>query len=177
MITISSTAQRTFTFPANRKTAFEYYANLKNTFGFLLHITLINGPKNGNYRLVFSTTEMGIYQVRVYCDLRAELDRQAWVLRMLPAENVQPARREASINSLSGPGYFTSQSVFKDEGGQTSIDYRLDLKASLPIPLGLSMMPEVLLQVIANKITRRRFNETVDGFIEHSLAAYQDQPR
>jgi hypothetical protein len=177
MITISSTAQRTFTFPADRKTAFEYYANLDNTFGFLPHISLVNGISNGNYRLVFRTNELGIYQVRVYCDLRAEVDRQAWVLRMLPAENVQPARRETSLNLLSGPGYFFSQSVFKDEGGQTSIDYRLDLKASLPIPLGLSMMPEVLLQAIANKITRRRFNETIDGFIERSLAAYQNHPR
>lgn len=173
MIEIAAAAQRSFIFPAGFAAAFEYYADLDNTFSHLPHISLVKQYADGGFRMAFSTTELGIYRVRIYCDLQAEINQAGGVLRMKPLETVKAAKREAGLNSLSAPGNFASQSIFHPQGEQTRIDYTLDLNARLPVPLGLRFMPEKVVEAIARSITQRRFQETVDGFIERSLAAYK----
>jgi hypothetical protein len=173
MIEITGSAQRSFVFPADRPTAFEYYADLRRTFSHLPHIKLITNYAQDSFRMLFSTTELGIYRIRIYCDLQAEFDRTAWVMRIKPLEDVKAASREAGMYSMTAPGYFSSTSVFHAEGEHTRIDYKLDLSASLLAPLALRFMPEIIVEAMARAITQRRFGETVDGFIERSLEAYR----
>ena len=88
------------------------------------------------------------------------------------------------LSSLTAQGFFSSESVFEEvepppDSNQTNhsytrIDYKLDLEARLPIPLGLRMMPNLVIKPLADNITQWRFCETVDGFIEQSLATYEN---
>jgi hypothetical protein len=172
MIKIAGSVQRSFFFPADRRTAFEYYADMNNTISHLPHISLVGRHENDGLRMLYSTTELGIYRVRVYCDLRAEFDRRAWILRMQPVEAMQSVGWKAGMHSLSAPGHFTSQSIFHEDGAQTRIDYTLDLSATLPVPLELRFVPELVINALAHNITQRRFREIVEEFIKQSVGAF-----
>ena len=172
MIKIAGSVQRFFIFPADLRTAFVYYTDMQNTFSHLRHISQVKAYGADGYRMLFSTTELGIYHVRLYCDLKAEIDAENWILRVKPLEGVEPAATEAGLNSLTAPGYFVSQSLFYDEGEQTRIDYTLNLSGTLPVPLGLSFMPDGIVNAIAKNITQWRFRETVDHFIDQSVRQF-----
>jgi hypothetical protein len=109
------------------------------------------------------------------CDIQVSLDRKACILRISPLENILPITLEAGIYSLTGYGYFNSESIFTDLGNQTEIDYHLSLRARLPIPFGIRLMPTSLLNSIAHSITQWRIDEIAEGFIKRSLQAYQPQ--
>jgi hypothetical protein len=172
MIKISGSVHRSFTFPADLETAFNYYCDMNRTLNFLPHITILQRYADGQYRMLFSTTELGIYRVRVVCDMQAIEDRKNWVLRIVPFDQVRSIQSEAGMYSLTGQGYYTSKSTFKSISDQTEIEYALDLDAQLPLPLGLRFMPGSVVNSIARNITRWRIHETAEGFIERSMRAF-----
>ncbi len=172
MITIYGSIQRSFVFPANLKTAFEYYSDIRRTFSFLAHIYLVQHFGGLQYRLAYNTTELGIYRVRLMCDIETELDHQNGILRISPLEEMTPVPMEAGVNSLIAQGFYTSESVFHHTGNQTEIDYTLKIHARLPVPYGIRFMPDTVLSKIANNITHWRMEEIAEGFIERSVQFY-----
>jgi hypothetical protein len=175
MITISGSVHRSFTFPAELPSAFAYYADLPRTLNMLPHITCAQHYSETQYRMLYKTTELGIYNVHLMCDIQATLDREAWILRISPMNAVRHQTTEAGIYSLTGFGYFTSESIFINCGSQTKIDYHLNLRARLPVPFGIRFMPTPVVNSIANSITAWRIEEIVEGFIERSVQAYRPQ--
>jgi hypothetical protein len=172
MITISGSIQRSFIFPADLNTAFEYYCDLRRTFSFLTHIYLVQQYRELQYRLAYSTTELGIYRVRLMCDIETEMDRKNWVLRIYPLKEITPTPAEVGIQSLLGQGYFASESVFYPMGDQTQIDYSLKIQARLPVPYASRFIPDPVLSKAANNITHWRMQEIAEGFIERSVDFY-----
>ena len=122
--------------------------------------------------MLYSATELGIYRVRVICDMTAIIERKRNILRIQPLDGKPPVRRKAGMYSLSGQGYFNSVSIFKPQDGVTEIDYSLELSATLPIPIGLRFMPVSLVNEIARNIVQWRVNEIVGKFIERSLHTF-----
>jgi hypothetical protein len=120
----------------------------------------------------YETVEMGIYQVKMDCDLEASLDRIKNILEIRPLQGCTPISTHTGIHSLAGQGYFASQSVFRVSGMETAIDYRLHIEASLPIPLALRLVPLFATNRLARIITQRRMVEIADGFIENSIRAF-----
>jgi hypothetical protein len=175
MITITGFTQRSFLFPADLATAFEYYNNIRRTFSFLSHIYLIHNYSELQYRLAYSATELGIYHVQLICDIRTEADRENWVLRIIPLEGMPPVVTEVGVNSLSSQGYYASESIFSPAGDQTEIDYTLKIIAHLPIPYGARLIPASVLDKVANNITGWRIEEIAEGFIERSVQFYLAQ--
>jgi hypothetical protein len=172
MIKIAGSAKRCFVFPADLQAAYEFYSDFRRTFSFLDHITILHHYGEGEYRMLYSATELGIYRVRVLCDLQAERDYRQGVLRIRPLERIASTRSKVGMYSLSGHGYFNSESLFKPNGNQTNIEYKLRLRARLPIPMGLRFMPRTVINEIARNITQWRINEIAEGFIDRSLRAY-----
>lgn len=173
MITISGSVHRSFVFPAELPLAFEYYADIRRTINMLPHISFVQQHGERQYRVLYSTTELGIYRVRLMCDIQALLDRNAHILRMRPMEACLPVKTEAGVYSLTGYGYFSSESIFINRGNHTEIDYHFNLRARLPIPFGIRFMPTQVVNSIANSITTWRIEEIVEGFIERSILAFQ----
>jgi hypothetical protein len=173
MITITGSVHRSFQFPSQREAAFDFYADVRRTLSMLPHISVVRQYRPDQYRMVYSTTELGIYRVRMLCDIQTELDREAGLLRILPMSNPPPVTSEAGIYSLTGQGTFASQSVFSNTGQSTVVDYQFRLSADLPVPLGIRFMPESVLNGIAGSITQWRIDEIVDGFIQRSIDAYR----
>ena len=172
MITITGSVHRSFEFPSHSEAAFDFYANARRTLSMLPHISIVRQYCPDQYRMMYDTTELGIYRVRMLCDIQVELDRETSVLRIRPMTDPPPVAIEAGVYSLAGQGFFSSESIFRDTGQSTLVDYRFQLGADLPVPFGIRFMPESVLNGIASSITQWRIDEIVDGFIRRSLDTY-----
>jgi hypothetical protein len=173
MIPLAGSTHQTFTFPAGIPEAFAYYSCIERTLGFLTHVQLDQQHDADRFRMLYQATELGLYRVRLYADVRAEVDPRAWVITLRP-ESTHPTRQtRAALYGLTAWGEFTSRSEFHPHPDGSLIDYFMSLKASLPVPLALRLLPERVLAAAAHQIIQRRIQEIVHGFIKSSIAGYQ----
>jgi hypothetical protein len=170
-IKIAGLARRSFLFPAELPMTYAYYGDVGRLLNFLPHICLVRDYGPDRFRLLYNTTELGTYHVRIFADVQTTLDK-GWVLRVHHLDGLSPVKTQAGVNSTTAQGYFSSRSVFRDEGDRTRIEYSLRLQAMLPTPLGLRLMPGMMINSIAKSITRTRIREIAEGFIERSVAAF-----
>lgn len=170
-IKIIGSARRSFLFPAELPMAYAYYGDVGRLLNFLPHICLVQAYGPDRFRLLYSTTELGTYHVRIVADVQTTLEK-GWVLRVHPLDGISPVKSQMGINSVMTQGHFSSRSVFRDRGHQTRIEYSLQLQAELPTPLGLRLMPGMMLNSIARSITKTRIREIAEGFVERSVAAF-----
>ena len=173
MIEISATYSRTFEFPADFQTCYTYYAKFRKVLKFLPHISLVTPLDDNQYRLVYRSTELGIYRISVFCDLQIQADKEHNILEFRPLREMLPAvPTKVGWNSLIGNGEFSSRSVFHKNGASTNIDYTLKLQARLPVPFALKLLPKSTLNQSANLITSSRIQEIAEGFISNSIREY-----
>lgn len=177
MIEVAGAVQRSFIFPASRPAAFAFYGDFSRIIGHLSHISLTRTYEDGRFRVLYDSTELGLYHIRIYCDAQVEPDQKKWVLRVKPLEGKPPIKPQAGLNSSKAQGLYSSESVFHDEGGHTLIDYKLKLNAQLPPPLALKLVPGKILDEIAWNITHWRIHQIADSFIESSIAAFNRHRR
>lgn len=172
MIEINGSIQRSFTFPAPLPEALRYYANTDHILHLIPHIFFIQKYAEGQYRMLYHTTELAIYRVKIYCDLQASVEDN--VLKFRPLIGYAPVESLAGFDHLTAQGEYASDSVFEPLGtAETRITYTLHLKACLPTPLGLGLVPGPVMNGIANGITGRRMREIAQGFIDRSLVDYR----
>ena len=173
MITVSGSVKRSFIFPDRRPAAFDYYSQARRILGILPHISITDQYSENAYRLAYQTTELGIYRVRLVCDIQVEPDRKDWVLRIRPLKGKPEVTSQVGVYSLQTQAAYTSDSVFKSARGKTQIDYSLQINAQLPTPFGVRFMPSAVLNGIARSITEWRIEEVAGGFIDRSIQLYQ----
>ena len=173
MIKLSASYHHTFFFPARHDACFTYYASLNQTLSFLPHISIVRSYSPNQFRVLYNTTELGIYRVNIFCDVQLEVDPVRNRLLIKPLHNgPSPTKSSFGLYSLTGQGYYSSESIFSADGDQTAIDYKLHMHASLPVPLALRPMPEKVISKIANEITNWRMREIADGFMQRSIQAF-----
>ena len=173
MIKVSGSARRSFTFPAELPIAYAYYADVGRVLSYLPRICLVRAYGPDRFRLVYRSTELGVYRVRIFADVQTRLE-EGWVLRVAPLNSAPPLKDRADAHTTSTQGYFASRSVFYDEGARTRIEYELKLWGDLPTPRGLRFMPGFMVDRVAVRITGMRMTEIVRGFIERSVDAFPD---
>ena len=171
MIKVAGSARRSFVFPGELPLAYAYYADVGRLLSYLPHICLVRAYGPDRFRLLYSSTELGLYQIRIFADVQTTLE-EGWGVRVCPLEGIPPVKTQAGVHSTSTLGYFSSQSVFHDEGDQTRIEYNLQLRGDLPTPRGLRLMPGMVVGRIAKRITKMRIHEIADGFVERSSDAF-----
>jgi hypothetical protein len=171
MIQIVGSARRSFVFPGELPLAYAYYADVGRLLSYLPHICLVRAYGSDRFRLLYHSTELGLYQIRLFADVQTKLT-EGWVVQVRPLEGIPSVKAKVGIHSASAQGYFTSQSVFHDEGKQTRIEYSLQLWGNLPTPQGLHFMPGMVVSRIAKRITKMRIHEIADGFVERSRDAF-----
>jgi hypothetical protein len=171
MIKVSGSARRSFVFPAALPLAYAYYADIGRVLSYLPHICLVRAYSPDRLRLLYRSTELGIYHVRIFADVKTSLT-DGRILSIHPMDDIPPVKAAADIHSMAAQGCYSSKSVFHAEGSQTRIEYHLQLQANLPTPLGLHFMPSLVVNRIAGSITRMRIREIVEGFIDRSTDAF-----
>jgi hypothetical protein len=173
MIRIAGSVRRSFLFPADLPAACAYFGDFNRIAGYLPHIGLVKAYAPTHFRMLYHTTELGVYRVRIYCDLEARFDEKKHILYVAPLNGRPPVKSRVTINSLTAQGMYMSESAFRAAGGHTRVDYHLVLKARLPKPLGLKLIPDGILERIAHNITMWRIHEIADGFVERSINEFE----
>lgn len=175
MINISSSVKISFMFPADWETAFAYYRDIPRLVQHLKYIDLIpasEGMADNEFRLCYHTVELGRYHIRVYCDIRVELDEQQRVIRLVPIKNFPPVNTKVTLNSTTTRGYYSSEGRFLPTGDQTRIEYTLKMEAKPPSPKGMRFIPGRIVDTVAQNITTNRMKEIAEGFIDSSVQSF-----
>jgi hypothetical protein len=172
MIHIAGSIHRSFVFPAELPLAFAYYGDLERVLSYLPHIVVVRAYAYDRFRVLYSSVELGVYRVRIFCDVQAHLDAKARRLLIEPFDAREPVAASAGPKFTTGQGTYSSQSSFADLGDQTRITYQLQLDAELPVPDGLHIMPGSVMNRLARNVTQRRVREIAQGFIERSIDAF-----
>ena len=171
MIRVAGSGRWSFVFPGELPLAYAYYADVGRLLGYLPNICLVRAYEPDRFRLLYRSTELGLYQVRLFADVRTTLEEGS-IIRVHPLEGFPPVKARAGVHSTSAQGYFSSQSVFHAEGEQTRIEYSLQLRGDLPTPQGLCLMPGIVVNRIARRILKMRIREIATGFVERSCDAF-----
>ncbi len=177
MIAIQGAVHRSFTFPADLPAAHAYFSDFRRLLNLLPHIRLVKTHGPDQFRVLYHTVEIGVYDVRLYCDLQARLDRARSVLRVGPLSGIAPVKPRVTLTSLTAQGVYQSTSSFLDGGASTQVEYHLELHARLPKPIGLNLMSDRALERIAHSIVMWRIHEIADGFIERSIDDFKKTRR
>ena len=175
VIKIAGTTRQTFNFPTDVAAASTFYRDFSRILHYLPHIHLVKAYGPDQFRVMYHTLELGMYRVRIYCDLQVSYDDLTRTLQVTPLLDKPPVRSEATVHSLTAQGYFNSQSIFRSRDDHSTVDYRLSLEARLPKPFGLMLMPDKVIEQIASNITDWRIYEIAGGFIKRSVQEYRAQ--
>jgi len=177
MIHLAGTAKRSFLFPSRIHEAMEHYAEMESLFKYLPHITLTKIYSPTQFRVLFSSTELSIYKIQLYCDLEVTIDTENAIITVGMLYGKKPVKPKAGMHSSRGMAAFISTSQFKSDGEHTRIYYHLNMNGELPKPRAFSLVPENITNHIAESITKRRIYEIADGFIIGSLAEFESKKK
>lgn len=172
MIKIAAKARFSFMFPADRKTTFEFYSDMRRMPDYLKHIELVVSDSNSGFRLYYNTVELGTYHIHVYCDVRMDCNLDDYSVDIVSVENLPPIETHVTINATTTRGFYSSEAFFHEEGDETRVEYTLSLQAKPPRPKGMRFMPRKMVDKIANNITNHRMREIAENFIESSIADF-----
>lgn len=172
MIKIAGAVKMSFIFPASLPVTYAYYSDLNTILHYLPHISVVNAYADDHFRMLYSSTEFGGYQMDIYCDIRSMLEGGRRMIHIVPEESLPPIEAKAGLNSSMARGYFTSRSFFFDEGAETRVEYEIQLKADLPTPMGMRLIPGRVHNQIAKTVARHRMREVAEGFIDRSAEAF-----
>jgi hypothetical protein len=175
MIRLAGTAKRSFLFPGTIQEAMGHYALMEDLFKYLPNITLTKAYSKTQFRVLFHSTELGIYKILLYCDLEVTIDTVNNMITVGILNGKKPIKPKAGMHSSLGMAQFVSKSQFVPDGNYTRIYYHLDIKGKLPKPLAFSLVPDNITNYIAESIANRRIFEIADGFIIGSLADFESK--
>jgi hypothetical protein len=173
MICITGAVHRSFNFPADLPTACAYFRDFSRLVRFLPHIELARTHGPHQFRVLYHTLELGVYRVRIYCDIETQFEARQRVLHVRSLTGPKPVRPRVTLTSLTAQGNYTSHSSFNAQGRHTRVEYQLALHAELPKPLGLQLIPDRVVEKIAEGITVRRIREIADGFITRAIWEFE----
>jgi hypothetical protein len=171
MIQLTGSAHRSYLFPADLPAAFAYHCDLARSMRFLPHIAIAERYAPDQLRLLYSAID-GLYRVKIFCDVVITIDQPNYHLRIGPLNGHAPIRNVVGLNAMTCQGHYESESTFSAAGPQTMIDYRLNLRAGLPMPATLRLIPPALAHGVAHNIMDRRTAEIIGSFIDQSRQAY-----
>ncbi len=177
MIRLAGAVQRSFTFPGRVPEACAFFGDFERLLPYLPHIRPVETYAPDQFRLLYHTTELGLYTVRLYCDVQVTINPERTRLTVAPLPGHAPVAPRATLRSLVAQGCFASESRFMPAGRRTRVDYALQLSADLPKAVSLSLVPDAVVEHIAAEIAARRIAEIADGFIRNSSRGYAAQSR
>jgi hypothetical protein len=176
MIQLAGSAHRSYLFPADLPAAFAYHCDLARSMRFLPHISIVERYAPDQLRLLYSATESGLYRVKIFCDALITVDQPNYRLRIGPLNGHAPVKNEVGLNSMTCQGHFDSETAFSAAGQQTQIEYRLNLRANVPMPVTLRLIPTALISGTSHNILHLRTAEIMNSFIDQSRRAYSRGP-
>ena len=178
MIKVAGQAERSFTFPADIDTTFNFFSDIGQLVSYLPHIALVSSdPLSSHLRVHYRSTELGTYLINIFSDLEYELDIPNYMFTIRAVDRLPAIKPQTTFNSTTARGYFDLESRFLlgDSPDETLVEYELTMRAKLPKPSGLRFMPGRVISGIVSGITNGRIKEIADGFVTNSIQAFDGQ--
>ena len=172
MITLNGTIQRRFFFPADPLITLIYFSNLSRVTYLLPHINIVKTYSSDRVRICYQTVELGAYTINIYCDLESSVDVEKQSIVIGSSAGYEEVASEATLNTTTGYGHYTSSALLIPEDGGTGIDYFFRFQSTLQRPRGLRMMPRRVVDRMAHSISLGRVEEIAEGFMENALRAF-----
>jgi hypothetical protein len=172
VLNLSSSFQYAFQINTDRFTAYDYLADWRQSLPLLPYISIVKQHSGDCFRMLYSTRELGLYKVRIYCDAHLVCDDQKRILRFVPFEGILPVKSQAGIYSLTGHGFFTSETVFESRAHQTWLQYTLQIVSGVPIPGAYRYLPKAGLEDLLHALVQRRLEEIVTRFAERTTQVF-----
>jgi hypothetical protein len=170
MIYITVSAQRAFTVPAGLGRTTAHFRDFGHTLDNLApHLRLAATYARDQYRMLYSVTEAGVYHVAFYCDIQVRYDESSQTLHVTPLEGVPPVAPKATLNSLTGQGYYRSCSAFQPAGPHTRITYDVEIQAEVPKRLEWKLIPDAVITRLVEDVVQHRLNAITDTFIDRAI--------
>lgn len=176
MINISGQINRSFVFPAPLESAFYHYRDVEKLMTFLPHISIVDFDKELlQLRTLYSTRELGTYDINILCDLDFVVDEANYSFHVSAVDRLPAIKPHTSLRSTLARGYFTCNSIFSpvEDSDETVVDYHIAIRAKLPTPKGLRLMPGRVVSGIVSGVTNGRMKEIADGFVLNSILAFK----
>jgi hypothetical protein len=177
MIRIAVSARRVFTLPADLPTSRAHFRDFRQTLDYLPYLSLIKTYARGQYRILYSAAERGVYRVDLYSDIQTRYDEAEDALCATPLKGIPPVAAKATLGSLTGQGDYASRLTLRSAGLQTNARYEVRITANLPKPVGLKWIPDRAVRLYVEQVVRRRIQEIADVFIQRSIKGLQPQQR
>lgn len=174
MIQLAGSAQRSYLFPADLPAVFAYHCDLARSMRFLPHISIAERYAPDQLRLLYRAID-GLVHVKIFCDVLITADRPNYRLRIGPLAGHAPVKPEVGLNTITCQGCYDSESTFSAAGQQTRIEAQLNLRADVPLPITLRLIPTTLISGAAHNILHLRTAEIMSHFIDQSLQAHARQ--
>lgn len=172
MIKIDGSVKLSFLFPADCDTAFAYFGELRRVAAYMPHIELVRANGQGQYRMLFDTTEMGTYNIRIFYDVTLETDPEEYTLCVYPMPMDPPVERSSGFNVTSAPGSFYTEASFAADGSQTRVHFLMRLESEVLPPTSMRFVSGRMANKVARNITEKRLKEIAVGFVQNSLQAF-----
>jgi hypothetical protein len=174
MITLDGSIRRTFQFPADPDTTLRFFGDLSRIVRFLPHIQVVEVYSGDELRVLYQTVELGAYTINIFCDIGCQSDLEGSKLLIQPLPSAVSVSSASTLNTTTGYGFYSSESLFRAVDGITEIDYSLNFRARFPRPHGLRMMPGRIVHRIARSISDGRVEEMASGFMRNATAAFPE---
>lgn len=175
MISVAVSAHRTFTFPADLATTTAYFRAFKQTLRYLPHLRLVKTYTRNKYRIVYNATEAGVYDVAFFCDIQVDYDEAKHILRVTPLAGIPPVPTKLTFHTITGQGYYWSQSVFRPAGAQTRVRTEIGITTRVPKRPELMLVPDAVVKRLVEAVVKRRLQEIADAMIEGSVDGFHQK--
>lgn len=139
-----------------------------------LNVTNVWGPHQ--YRIAYSAVIAGVYQVELLSDVQVRLDTDNHVLAVSPLQGCPTVAAQATLRSLVGQGQYTSTMALQDHDGRTAVTYDVGIAATIPKPVRLRLVPDVIARNAVQAVVKHRLDDITSLFIERIVQRLERQP-
>lgn len=176
MLQISVSSHRIFEIGCDLARVEQHLCNFGRVLEDLpaLKVRDVWGPHQ--YRIAYSAVIAGVYQVDVLSDVQVRLDRTNHVLAVSPLQGPPAVAARATLRSLTGQGQYTSTMALQDQHGRTAVTYDVGIAATLPKPLRLRLLPDLIARNAVQAVVKHRLDEMTHLFIARTIQRLERRP-
>lgn len=173
---ISFSSHRIFKIGCNLASVEQHLSDFDRVLEDLSALKVINVWGPHQYRIAYSAVIAGVYQVDLVSDVQVRLDTENHVLAVSPLQGFPAVAAQATLRSLTGQGQYTSTMELQDQDGRTAVTYDVGITATIPKPVRLSLVPDLIARNAVQAVVKHRLDEITNLFIARTVQRLERQP-
>lgn len=166
-IDLGGQATHVFRFAAPLDLAYEYFLDVPAVFRLLPDALDCQGYGPERYRLIVGATDGHGHSMAAIFDLQLQIE-PGRSIHILPASDGP----HHNLSGLVFPGSLSADAIFHPAHGVTTVEYRVDIDMSIPVPGVLRLMPMSFLQALGEHSMEFKMTQMINGFTRNITADF-----